>query len=410
MNGLRIFRYLAAIAGLLPPVIPVRAQSADSTRATPASDERSSLRLASSGDVTLTLGGYLQVDGRMLSASEQPTPDGLLLRRARLVFDAQMPSGWHVRIQPDFGQGRVVIQDAFVGFERQSGIIRIGRFRPAFGVERSQSSASLLHGERSLANALMPSRSFGAQASLRRGSMSIAIGGFRTPIGNSPQLVDTDGDVDAVVGSGYDGLVRIAWAPRRAARYFDAQIAVLSGTEQGDLAATGLSRLLTVGQQPLLAFRNDGTAAGTTTASGPRTRVLLGGVAGDAHFVTAIEGTVFTQQVRLDARRQVSAGALVWRAAYVRGGTRQPTQEIRPSGPRGAIDIGIRAGGLGVWGQELATVITRRSVTHALSSGVAVAWVPTVLTRLSLGYDITLVRRGAEVREHFLLLRVQQGF
>ncbi len=408
--GWRSLRCLGVTATLLGPVTSVRAQSADTTRAAPASDERSGLRLAGSGDVTLTLGGYLQVDGRWLSATEQPTPDGLLLRRARLVFDAQMASGWHLRLQPDFGQGRVVIQDAYVGFEGASAIARIGRFRPAFGVERSQSSASLLHGERSLANALMPSRSFGAQATLRRGAIALTVGGFRTPIGNDPQLVDTDGDADAVPGSGYDGLLRISWSPRRARRYLDVQIAMLAGTEQGDLEATGVSRLLTVGQQPLLAFRDDGTVAGTTVASGPRTRVLIGGAMGDAQFVTAMEGTLFTQHVRLDARRQISAGALVWRAAYVMGGTRRPTQEIVPSGRRGAIDIGIRAASLGVWGDELSSVITRRSVTHAVSTGLAVGWVPTVLTRLSLGYDVTLVRRARDIREHFLLLRVQQGF
>lgn len=190
----------------------------------------------------------------------------------------------------------------------------------------------------------------------------------------------------------------------------DAQVAVLAGTEQGDVEATGLTRVLTVGQQPLLAFRSDGTAGGTAVASGARRRVLVGGITGNARFVTAIEGTVFTQDVQLGTRSQVSAGAVVWRAAYVMGGVRGPAQEITPRGLRGAVDVGVRAGALGVWGDDLSAVLTGRSLTRALSGGAAVGWVPTVLTRLSVGYDITLVTGGREIIEHLLLLRVQQGF
>lgn len=376
----------------------------------PAGDERSSSRLAGNGEVTLTLGGYLQVDGRMLSGTFPSPSDGLLLRRARLVFDARMPNGVHVRLQPDFGQGRVIVQDAFIGFDKSSGTIRIGRFRPAYGVERSQSSATLLHGERSLANALMPSRNFGVQASVQRGAITLTLGGFHTAITPGTPVADTDGDLEAVDGTGYDGLLRLAWDSRHEQQYRQVQVAVLAGTEAGEVGATGLSRLLTVGQQPLLSYRDDGTAGGTAVADGARQRFLIGGLVGDRHFVTSVEGAVLAQEVRLGTPRRMTAAALVWRAAYVLGGTRRPTQEIVPAGPRGAIDIGVRAGSLSAWGDALPTLVTRRSVTHALSGGAALAWVPTVLTRLSVAYDITLVRPERAVREHFLVVRVQQSF
>jgi phosphate-selective porin OprO/OprP len=405
-------------ASLLVAVSPLPAQP-DTARV--ATDERGALRLGGSGDVTLTLGGYLQVDGRWVSGALQSQPDGLLLRRARLVFDAAMASGWHVRLQPDFGQGRVLVQDAFIGFDGARASARIGRFRPAFGVERFQSSATLLHGERSLVNSLMPSRTFGAQLAARRGAFGVAVGGFRTPIGTDLQVVDTDGDVDARDGSGHDVLARVVWRREAGVRYADAQLALLEGRERGELGATGVARLLTVGQQPLLAYRNDGTPTGTVVADGVRRRVSAGAFAGDARTLLALEGALLTQRVRIpgpgapvggapDVRRDVTSGVVAWRAAHVVGGTRRPTQEVLPDGPRGAVDLGVRLAALGVWGEDIAGVLTRRSVTHAVSGGAAVGWIPTPLTRLSLAYDVTVVRPGRAVREHALLLRVQQGF
>ena len=101
---------------------------------------------------------------------------------------------------------------------------------------------------------------------------------------------------------------------------------------------------------------------------------------------------------------------LAWRAGYVFGGTRRATQEVLPTTDRGALDLGARMSVLGVWGEDIGRVITRRSVTHAVSGGLAVGWIPTALTRLSLAYELTLVSPGNTVREHALLMRVQQGF
>jgi len=403
--GTAVFALLLAAS----PLSAQRGSASDTSRAP--SDERGGLRLGSEGEVDLTLGGYLQVDGRWVSGALQSQPDGLLLRRARLVFDAAMPSGWHVRLQPDFGQGRVLVQDAYVGFEGDRTTARIGRFRPAYGVERFQSSATLLHGERSLVNSLMPSRSFGAQLAVRRAALTVSVGAFRTPIGTDLQVVDTDGDVDARGGTGHDWLARAAWERQRGARYASAQLALLAGRERGDLEATGVARLLTVGQQPLLAFRSDGTEAGTAVANGTRRRLSAGGVLGNAQTMLAFEGALFTQAVRMGAeQRDVTAGVLSWRAGHVIGGTRRASQEVLPSTTRGAVDLGARMSMLGVWGEDMGRVITRRSVSHAASGGLALGWIPTSLTRLSLAYELTVVPPGRTVREHALLLRVQQGF
>jgi phosphate-selective porin len=316
-----------------------------------------------------------------------------------------------VRLQPDFGQGRVQVQDAYVGFERSDLFARIGRFRPNYGLERMQSSSTLLFPERSLINSLVPSRAFGAQVRMARGAWTVAAGGFRTPIGTDAAAIDTDGDVEATVGSGHDVLLRTAWAWRDKARYADVQASLLEGRERGSLDAPAMARILTVGQQPLMAFRNDGTMAGTVIASGARRRVSAGAIVGDGHTSVALEGAMLSQRGALDGTGGVvtTAGYFV-RAHRVWNGRQLPSQDIVPASPRGAWELGVRAGSIGAWGDGSTTLLSTRSVRRAASAGVAIGWLPGTLTRLSLAYDITATNRLRDVREHALMLRVQQAF
>lgn len=227
------------IAALLTAWVPTPANAQDEP---PQRGAGSVVSFSTRDDIAVTLSGYIQADGRWLSGATQRLPDGFVLRRARFIVDAAMPSGWHLRLQPDFGQGRVLVQDAFVGFERGGLLARAGRFRPNYGLERMQSSSTLLFPERSLINSLMPSRSFGTQMRYTRGAWTLATGGFRTPIGTDAAAIDTDGDVEATIGSGHDLLLRAAWAWRDEARYADVQAAVLDGRERGSLESPAMTR------------------------------------------------------------------------------------------------------------------------------------------------------------------------
>ena len=93
---------------------------------------------------------------------------------------------------------------------------------------------------------------------------------------SGPPSTDTNGDLDAVDGTGYDGLLRLARGSRRGQQYRHAQVAVLTSQQEGEVDATGLARLLIVGQPPLLSFRANGTAV----ADGARQRLLIGGLIG----------------------------------------------------------------------------------------------------------------------------------
>lgn len=387
------------------------AQAATAAPGTRGSDERGALQLGGGDEVSLTLGGYLQVDGRWLSGARLQQPDGLLLRRARLVFDAALTDGWHVRLQPDFGQGRVLIQDAYVARERGGLLLRAGRFRPAFGTERMQSSSTLLSPERGIVNSLMPSRSFGAQVLLSRGDWRLAAGGFRTPIGTDVTPVDTDGDVDAVAGTGHDVLLRMSRVRRFRSGYAEVQVGVLWGAERGTVEAPAASRLLSVAQQPILSFRNDGTVEGTVRAAGTRTRASTGALVQTGTTLFSVEGALLSQRVEQGDRISTPvflAGAV--RAAHVWHGQRVGAQEVLPHSSRGAVEVGARAGVVEAQGGALPGLITRSSVTGASTAGVAVSWLPTPLTRMTVGYDITVRRASSAPHEHALLARWQQGF
>ncbi len=379
--------------------------------ATRGGDERGALRLGGGDDVALTLGGYVQVDGRWISGAASRQPDGVLLRRARLVFDAAMPSGWHVRLQPDFGQGRVLVQDAFAGREGASTIFRAGRFRPAFGTERMQSSSTLLFPERGIVNSLMPSRSFGAQWQWMPAAWRVALGGFRTPIGSDVVPVDTDGDVDLVAGSGHDVLVRVARDFSGAGYMADVQAGVLTGSERGTVDAPAIGRVLSVAQQPILAFRDDGTEFGTVRAAGRRTRLSAGGLFGTRAHLVAFEGALLRQRVQRGATLyEPSVSAVAVRVARVWNADRLRSQELLPRSARGAIEVGARGGVVSAWGEGLASLVTRASSTHARTGGVAVSWLPSSLTRLTMAYDLTDRRSDTAPHEHALLIRWQQGF
>jgi len=398
------FAAAACLAAASPAVL--RAQDEPPTRG-----EGSVVSFTARDDVAVTLSGYLQVDSRWLSGATQRLPDGIVLRRARFIVDAALPSGWHLRLQPDFGQGRVQVQDAFVGFEREGILFRAGRFRPNYGVERMQSSSTLLFPERSLINSLVPSRSFGTQVRMNRGAWTVTTGGFRTPIGTDAAAIDTDGDVEATIGSGHDLLLRTAWAWRREARYADAQASVLAGRERGSLESPAMARILTVGQQPIAAFRNNGTATGTVTAAGTRRRASVGAIVGTGRSMVALESAMLSQRGALDGvAGTVTTMGTVLRTNRVWNGRQLASQDIVPASARGAFEAGLRFGALGSWGDGASTLLSPLSDRRVVSAGVAVGWVPGTLTRMSLAYDITATDGWSRVREHALMLRMQQAF
>ncbi len=427
------------------PWLLVAAALAGAAGAAPAQStgtDEGGVRLSGAGDsLRVSLSGYLQADGR-LAGGPVAGNDGVLLRRARLTLDVAGRGGWSLRLQPDFGQGRAQIQDGFVAWEDDALRVRAGRFRPPYGVERALSSSTLLFPERSIVNAFMPSRLFGAEGTLERRAWSVTAGAFQAA-GIRDALVDTDGDPVGVAQAGADAVLRAAWRPvaqrgRDAAPPLELQAGGMLGRYRArDPEFPGVERFLTAAQRPALAWaegESDGggdgggggaAGAGATFADGARQRATLGAqaVRGPLHLIA--EAAWLAQRVRRDAAGAGGGGGAVdrallrhagWhvRASWLAGGARTAEYDVRPSGRHGAFEVGVRAAGAR-FDRDAARFAAADANARALAlGGVAVAWVPRPGTRLSASADLTRLTAAPGAAsggtERSAILRVQQGF
>ena len=367
--------------------------------------------VASASRVRLTIGGVLQADGRLVVGDDAAS--GPLLRRARLILDATGEGGFRLRLVPDFGQGRVLIQDALIGWRGSETDLRIGRFRPTFGGERTRSSSTLLFPERGLINTLMPPRATGAQATFGNSKRALVIGAFRTALGADAQTVDTDGDLTLAPAPTQEALLRVqgALGTLDGGRGTLWHLSLLAGQARGlRTDGTGPARLLTPGQRALFAYATSGPDP--VVADGRRGRAAAGlehVARRDAWHVEVIAAEDGVRRVATGHAALVHGGASaawsrVWR------GVRAADYVVTPSHARGAIEAGGRLGAAWVDPDALRRFGAAGASGRGLSTGAALSWLPTTATRLTVGYDLTREDRGAQRTEHAIVLRVQQGF
>ncbi len=154
-------------------------------------DERFSLRV----------GGYIQADGRFFLERDHRDDftDTFLLRRVRPILEGTVYKDFHFFIMPDFGEGKVVLQDAFIEYTHFAGAqLRVGKFREPVGLEMLQSAKDLLFVERGLPTNLVPIRDVGAQLSgiFFNGLLSYQIGIFNGTRDGASSDIDNNDDKD----------------------------------------------------------------------------------------------------------------------------------------------------------------------------------------------------------------------
>lgn len=119
------------------------------------------------GDFLLKIGADLQVDARTFTGKGSSSLlDQILLRRVRPTFSGTLYKHIDYFLRPDFGQGSVIIYDAYMQFNYIPHFsIRAGKFKPPVGLERLQSDDDTSFVERGLPTLLAPSRDIGFQIS-----------------------------------------------------------------------------------------------------------------------------------------------------------------------------------------------------------------------------------------------------
>ncbi len=167
------------------------------------------------GNFRLGLGLVAQGDGRFVSNDDEESfVDTFTIRKARPILNGRMARYFDFLVMPDFGNGVLVLQDAYVDARFSNAFrVRVGKSKTPIGYEILVGDPFLLFPERSLASGLMPNRDIGLQAlgDLAGGRVAYAGGLFNgIPDGTSASAAS---DVDS--GDSKDLAGRVVVQPFR---------------------------------------------------------------------------------------------------------------------------------------------------------------------------------------------------
>ncbi len=114
-------------------------------------------------DYNIGFGGILQGDGRFFtSGADKNVSSTFFLNRVRPILTGSVAKYYNFNITPDFGQGKVVLQDAYLNITYFAfASLRTGKYKAPLDLERLQSDRDLEFSERSEIQNLVPNRDTG---------------------------------------------------------------------------------------------------------------------------------------------------------------------------------------------------------------------------------------------------------
>jgi phosphate-selective porin OprO and OprP len=141
----------------------------DRTKALDAPEVRVSdqgFRLQSGNDdYLIRFGGLVRMNGRFVtSGNDKNISSTFYMTMVRPIISGALVKYWEFQIMPDFGQGKVVLQDAWInaGYFTE-GQFQLGKYKSSMDLERLQSNPTLELIQRSEIQNLVPNRDIGAQ-------------------------------------------------------------------------------------------------------------------------------------------------------------------------------------------------------------------------------------------------------
>jgi phosphate-selective porin OprO/OprP len=282
------------------------------------------------GSHSLRFRGYVHSDGRFF-ADGADVPDTFILRRVRPVLEATMFGAFDFKVMPDFGEGRTVLQDAFVDARFKPLLkIRGGKFKAPFGLERLASATELLFLERGAPTLLAPNRDLGFMVfgDTTGGRLS-----YQAAVMNG---VTDGGSADLDDRAGKDVILRVFAHPfkgsaRKAFSGLGAGFAASVGSDTGTRTIPGLPTFRTSGGLTFFRYRGDGTASATAIAAGDRFRTSVQGYwyLGRLGFLT--EHIISRQDVALAAAtEQIDNTAWVAAGSFVLTGEETSYRAVQP--------------------------------------------------------------------------------
>lgn len=296
----------------------------------------------------LKVGGYAQADSRWATdEADNPTVDSFTIRRARLDIRGTLWDRFEFRMMPDFAGSTLVLQDAYVDSKFAPwAVLRGGKFKTPYGIERLQSATNLLFIERALPDNLVPNRDLGVQlyGDVRQGEF-----GYQVAVLNG--VVD-GGSTDADLNDAVDVAARLFSQPFRNTTIkplwdFGLGVAGTWGKEQGTASSPQLPQFRTSSRNVYFRYNQDNpaTAAGTAIANGDHWRVSPQGYWYWGPFGSLWEYGISDQEVgKNGATSWIENTAWHARASWLITGETANYKQIVPNKP---FDFG--GGGWGAW-------------------------------------------------------------
>jgi phosphate-selective porin OprO/OprP len=198
------------------------------------------------GDYRLQIGLLLQADGRFaLDDEDAGVVDTFALRRVRPYLRGRLAQHFEFFVNPDFAGGTLVLQDAYVDTTFSPAfVVRLGKGKAPFGLERLVPAASILFLERGFPTALAPNRDVGVQV------LGDLPGGYVSYAAGVMNGVPDGGSADVDTNDGKDLVGRIAIRPfgalsKRPLSGLTVAVAATTGNQSGPLATIRTSLLQT---------------------------------------------------------------------------------------------------------------------------------------------------------------------
>ena len=230
------------------------------------------------GKNQLRLRGTMHLDGRYLEGEDPGgVVDSFQATRVRPTIEGTFAEIYDFKFMPDFGQGRAVIQDAYVTARFQPGAqLTVGKFKSPVGLERLQSANDMRWVQRGFPTSLAPNRDIGLQlgGDLAGGRFSYQAAFMNGSNDGSSSETFADADIN----DDKEYALRLFAHPfgesdSFAIRGLGIGIAGTYTDQAGNATQPLLPSIRTPGQSTFFRYRAASTTAAGTIADGERIRV-----------------------------------------------------------------------------------------------------------------------------------------
>ncbi len=361
-------------------------------------------------DYQLKFGGIIQGNGRFFTSGSDKTPTGstFYLNRVRPILSGTLWKYYDFNITPDFGQGKVVLQDAYLNIKYfHDAQLQAGKMKSPFELERLQSDRDLMFSERGLTTNLSPNRDIGAElhSDLFENRLTYQLA-LMNGVPNNTASVDNDSnDAKNFVG-------RLFATPFNKSNYLWARglgfgIAGTYGDERNGMTSV----YKTYGQTAWFSYNKGVTAAGTRYRYSPQAYYyfgpfgLLSEFVSDTHELN-LNGTIkkghFTKYVN-DYETFTDRGYSV-AATYVLTGEDGSYYGVKPyhtfdprEGTLGAWEIAARIGSIGTDSGQFKLKFTDPAVSARTATEYALGlnWYLNQNVKWQFDYARTFFDKGA---------------